>query len=265
MSVRWPMRLVRALSCAALICLLVPRGADAHAELLRSVPAAGSIVAAAPATVRLSFSEPVEVAPDALIVLAPDGSRVDARNAAVAADDRSEVGVTLQPASRGTYSVRWSAVSADGHAISGTFQFSVGLPSAVAAAAAAPPDTSTDLWLQAAGRWLHLVALVLLAGPLVLLMLIGSDQPIIGGPPIWRLARIGSVLLVPAAALLLVGQLAGLHESLGAALRPDAVTSLLGTRWGWLWLTRLACAVALIALAWWPLGPAAARFTEICS
>ena len=99
--------------------------AFAHARLEASDPKAGSVLAAAPKTVRLTFNEALEPSFSKIAV-------VDAANAAVAVShvdvDKSNPKVmtaTLPPLPAGQYRVQWSAVTGDGHKVKGEFGFSV--------------------------------------------------------------------------------------------------------------------------------------------
>ena len=116
-----------ALVVAALFtCLLAASGqASGHAALISSEPADGTVVAAAPPVLRLTFSEPV--APLVLRLFRPDGSAVDltdfqTRDAAV------EIGLPDLP--DGTSMLSWRVVSIDGHPVGGSVSFSIGAPSA---------------------------------------------------------------------------------------------------------------------------------------
>jgi copper transport protein len=121
---------VRALAaCCAVVCLsLVVAGpASAHAELLRTDPADGAVLATAPSGVRLTFNEPVQVVREGLRIFGPDGEERELTGRAV-----DEVAVLELPErlERGTWIVAWRVVSQDGHPISGALTFSVGVPSA---------------------------------------------------------------------------------------------------------------------------------------
>jgi copper transport protein len=118
--------------------------ASAHAVLISTDPVAGVVVAAAPATVSLTFGEPVVVAAGGVRVFGPDGAEVDNGHAA-ALGRSTTVGVGLVRGDRqpqGTFTVSWRVISADSHPVAGAFTFSVGHPSASRAPAAAQPRGS---------------------------------------------------------------------------------------------------------------------------
>ena len=111
--------------------------ASAHAVLLSTDPAEGSVVAARPGRVTLAFGEAVQLPPNAVRVFDPGGIEVDDQRAELTGANGRTVGIGLRPgAELGTYTVAWRVISADTHPVSGAFTFSVGHPSATAPASA---------------------------------------------------------------------------------------------------------------------------------
>src|SRR5436305_1289423 len=116
-----PGRLAALLGAAALAS---PAAAFAHATLLRTEPADGTVLASAPRQVTVFFDDRV---------------RVGQGNAAIANDSGRSV-LSGQPVARGhtlvlpirrrlangDYSIRWSIVSDDGHPERGVLAFGVG-------------------------------------------------------------------------------------------------------------------------------------------
>jgi copper transport protein len=110
-----------ALACAA---LAAPAAAFAHATLVSVTPADRAVLAQAPARVVVQFNDDVRVAPGNAAVRNGGGSILDGKP--------SVHGKTLVLPLRaqlgdGDYSVRWSAVSEDGHVVQGVLAFGVGL------------------------------------------------------------------------------------------------------------------------------------------
>lgn len=104
--------------------------ASAHAALVGSDPAQGSVVKTAPAQVRLSFSEGVLLSRDSIRVLGPDGKRAETGDANDGGRGSTTAAVALRPGlGDGTYTVAWKVVSADSHPVAGAFTFSIGAPS----------------------------------------------------------------------------------------------------------------------------------------
>lgn len=123
------------LTAAGLLCGV--GAASAHAVLVSTDPVDGSVVAASPERISLTFGESVQLPPNAVRVFDPDGIEVDDQRAQLTSADGRAVGIGLLPgAARGTYTVAWRVISADTHPVSGAFTFSVGHPSATAPATA---------------------------------------------------------------------------------------------------------------------------------
>ena len=116
----------RALLIAALVALVLPAAASAHAVLLKTSPAASELVSTPPDHVALTYSEAVE--PRFAIVSVTDaaGTGQTARPPTRSATDPHELDVPLKPVREGWYLVFWRVISADGHPVRGAFTFSVG-------------------------------------------------------------------------------------------------------------------------------------------
>ena len=231
--------------------MLAQVGVGAHAEILRSSPAADAVLSTGPSQVRIWFSEPIEATTDALVVLAPDGARVNHGSGGVPASDRTQLAVDVNATAHGTYSVRWKAVSADGHPIHGAFSFIVGSPSPASqpAAAADVEQSALPLLLQVTARWLHLIGVALVAGPLIGIALLGAARESTFDVRLSRVAVVGATCQLAASALSLWGQTTAIQSSAGA-FEIAAAVSLLKTRWGSLWIARAILAVLQLAVAW---------------
>lgn len=116
------MRTTRFLALAALLALPLTALAHAHPESM--APAAGSTVKA-PTEVRMRFSETLEPALSTLEVDNAAGKRLDQGHASIATDDAHIMHLALPPLPAGSYKVRWTAVSTDGHRTRGTYAFAV--------------------------------------------------------------------------------------------------------------------------------------------
>src|SRR3954464_7832397 len=164
-------------ACAGLLfgllwVLLGPASpASAHAALVASDPANGTIVPDAPNKVSLTFSESVQLITGKIQVLAPDGSRADQ-------GDPQQTGNTVtiplrSGGGRGTYLVSYRVVSADSHPVGASVTYSVG-------AASTPPtatqnDTRVDPVVRAlipVGKYLGYAGLLLVIGPVLVLALL---------------------------------------------------------------------------------------------
>jgi len=108
--------------------------AAAHAALLSTNPPQGAQLSAAPRDVTLTFTEEVGLGARAVEVADARGQRVNGSPPRHAGSDSRTVQVALPPGlGRGSYTVTWRVVSADGHPVSGTFAFGVGVPAGTVA------------------------------------------------------------------------------------------------------------------------------------
>ncbi|MEU6094195.1 copper resistance protein CopC [Streptomyces sp. NPDC047079] len=138
--------------------------ASAHAALLGSDPAQGTVVDKAPTQVTLTFSEKVALSDDSLRVLDPRGQRVDTGKPSALSGTMYGVRVrTGLP--KGTYTVTYQVVSADSHPVSGAFTFSVGAPSATTVAASGPVVGGGVVgWLYGFARYISYAGFIVLVG-----------------------------------------------------------------------------------------------------
>jgi len=118
------------LAAAALLATAAARPADAarrHLSLVKSAPMADSTVAKSPTAVTLWFSESVELGVTRVRLAGPDAtpvtlSAVRRTGAAEPLAVSADLNGTL---ANGSYTVSWSTSSKDGHAVRGTFKFTV--------------------------------------------------------------------------------------------------------------------------------------------
>ncbi len=231
--------MARWLAClVALAVSLWPQVASAHATVLRGEPGFNEVVQEAPTEVRVQFSEPVVLATDGLIVLAPSGRRVDRRDARIDERTPSIARVGIEANEPGTYRVIWRAVSDDAHIIAGSYTFSIGSPSEP------PPElpsTAPTAWYwQALPRWIHLLALCLASGPIVISLLLGGRLDWGNGDRSpWSLAWHASLLGIVGSILLLLVQTLALGGNLAAALNPVVLRATFSGRPGQLIGVRL--------------------------
>jgi methionine-rich copper-binding protein CopC len=113
---------------ATFLALIPVSAAKAHAFLDHADPRVGSMVAAAPETVKIWFTEELEGAFSRIKVFDAKGQEVDGKDNKVDSGDRSLMSVDLPQLGAGTYKVEWSAVAIDTHHTTGTFTFTVKSP-----------------------------------------------------------------------------------------------------------------------------------------
>ncbi len=94
----------------------------AHASLVHSVPAAGETVSPGLTQIALTFDEPVSG--NSTVTLYADGF-TPVPGVAVAADGDTLQATLAAPLTPGTYTVQWTALSADGHTSTGSYQFAL--------------------------------------------------------------------------------------------------------------------------------------------
>lgn len=117
-------RLAAGPALAGLLLLTTAPGAAAHDELVRSDPATGAALDAAPAEVRLDYSADVLTFGAAVVVADTAGTAWQVGEPVM---DGPSVTVPLDPAlPDGAYEIRWRVVSSDGHPITGRVPFTVG-------------------------------------------------------------------------------------------------------------------------------------------
>ncbi|HXD68553.1 MAG TPA: copper resistance protein CopC [Gaiellales bacterium] len=203
------MRGIRAL--AIMLPLLVPAAfpaaALAHASLLRSDPAAGSVVPQAPTQIVLHFDEPVQDAGSA--VVSSSGASVLAGRARLEHGDSRALVIPLRGGlGDGDYTVRWRVVSSDGHIVSGVVAIGVGRNRPPPQAATT--QTSSLDWPFLAARFAYFLGLMLLVGGAI--YRVAVFRPVIaavtGRPREMAELREGAranSLLLGAAALMLAG------------------------------------------------------------
>lgn len=267
----------------ALLTLLLSAGAAAplaaHTRLERSSPAAGDTVRAQPYELRLVFSQAVAPRYTTLLLRAPDGSVIPTPALLPNESRREFVAMAPHLAAAGTYTVEWRTVSADGHAITGTFGF-VYAPAGATAVhehdpdSAAPAPAATDehphghhvdqsllppalqpsSWQNTIARALQFAALIALIGLATFRALLFPRS----APPEARAAlraalrRFGAVALTLFLLTLPVRlwlQSAALHGPDLALERGLLGSLLLDLGWGRAWLAQLtAAAFAAIAV-----------------
>jgi len=224
-----------AVAVIAIAIAVIPHAASAHALLLQSDPAPGSLLQAAPAAISLVFSEQVTPAGAGIKVFSPSGSQVAGR----VGEEGAVLSASLASAEVGTYVVSWQVFAADTHPSRGAFAFSVGHPSAnpysgLLGTGEAGTSTPLGLALQALARWIHFIGFALTFGVVAYGALIKR-----AGAPL-RLVGAGLVLLIAAEPVSLIAQLASL------SFDGDTALAVLGSNFGRLLGLRLGAAL----LAW---------------
>lgn len=122
-SLRAPARI----ACLAALFLgaSAPERAVAHAIIVRTSPPQGGVGEASIGKVDVWYDAGIRDAFAALAVVSAAGERVDKHDAAIDSADPAHVSVSVPPLTAGKYTVRYRALSADGHMVSGAWDFDV--------------------------------------------------------------------------------------------------------------------------------------------
>jgi copper transport protein len=150
---------MRRLALVALAALAFPAAASAHATLRSTTPSFRSELKQGPSVIRLTFDQHVKVLPSSIRVLNGVGKNF----AGAARADGTDVVAHVRHLKLGAYTVRWQAISADSHVVSGVWTFGVGVPAPpVENAYGAGGPTTTEHVV----RWVWFLGLALTIGAL---------------------------------------------------------------------------------------------------
>ena len=273
----------RAVTVAALV-LVWPAVMFAHGVLRKSEPANGALLRAVPRVIRLTFSEPPQLAFTEVELIGPDSQRVALSELRVAAPDSTAIVVAdvAGPLRAGRYRIAWQITSADGHPVRGTVTFRIAVdasglavsPMDSAASAALPPvalDTTApveptpqsaggfgvDSWPYAVIRLLTFTAVLVIIGAVVFSVIVVPAThhrvPDLGAGFVvearHRAAR-AALLATGGLALLVVARLIAQSYAVRGRF-PDAsfLAAVTRTPWGWgLALTAASVLALTVAL-----------------
>ena len=252
-------RLLVAAAVVAVVLLATAAPAFAHASLEGTEPAAGAVLTESPPAIELRFSEGVTVALGGVRVYDADGARVPTDPPQKPSNDVVRVGVRGTLAT-GSYIVTWRVTSADTHPVQGAFTFQVGTGSN--ASSRAIGALSDRLLADQQGtrgvgiawgitRWLAFAGIALLVGGVCFGVVVWTrirdfraTRRILTGS--WVALTVATVV-----GFVLQGPYAS-GLGLGDAFDPALWRDVAGTRFGTVWLARLALLiVAFVLLRWW--------------
>jgi copper transport protein len=150
----------------AVAALAFPASAFAHATLEQTTPGFRQELQAGPKTIRLRFDQYVKLFNGQAIRVVNDDGKDFAYGATT---EGTDVIAKVRFLPRGPYTVRWQAVSADSHVVSGVWTFGVGVPGpAVEDAYGAGGPTRTEDIV----RWIWFLGLALTIGSLGLRLIV---------------------------------------------------------------------------------------------
>ena len=241
----------RAALAVVFAALVLPAPAFAHATLEHTMPAFRQRLERSPAQVRLEFDQGVKAFPSSIQVRDATGKLLS--GVARSVGPRGQVvAAPVRRLAKGFYTVRWHAMSADGHVVAGVYTFGVRF--------AAPPPTesygaSGPTKTEHLVRWAYFLALALLLGGL------GFRLLVVRGPlPRRAERRFYALTGIGAVAVLEVGIVAFLLRSedalqlpFGQLLYGDLSPIAGGTRFGTAFIAMtlgFALVAAFLYLAW---------------
>lgn len=237
------------------VALAAPASAYAHATLLKQFPALRQELKYSPHRVVLEYDQSVQVVHDSILVLDVKGKNLAGPAKAIPAL-RELVAPLRGTLQRGAYTIRWRALSSDGHVVSGisTFGVDVPAPPVTEAAGASGPTRTEDVV-----RWLYFLSLALFVGAIGFrLLILPRELPEAVERRFYRLSLAGGV------AALEVGILAFMLRAEDALQLPfvsfvygDLSSLANGTRFGEAFIAMtlgFALALALLVLGWLGLG-----------
>jgi putative copper export protein/methionine-rich copper-binding protein CopC len=240
----------------------------AHLALQTSAPSADETLMLAPAVIRLSFTEPVELGLCTIVLTGPDGAPI-ATGPLETTDSKDVITAAISgPLVAGSYTVTWQAVGRDAHPVRGEFTFFIAegaegltVPVEETPVVSAPPEPSPPPQLPTFGpqsplyagvRWIGYLGIFGVLGSLGFALLLSSPR-VAAVPESFRIAAArGAAGLGILSALLLALSLplrlqAQSHALFGAGITGERFSLIADTGWGIAWL--LQAATALIVLA----------------
>ncbi|WP_434581779.1 copper resistance CopC/CopD family protein [Carbonactinospora thermoautotrophica] len=238
---------------------LAPAG-FAHAELVRTIPAGGQRLDAAPREVLLEFNEQVQPTRDGIRLLDAQGREIRTSPRAAGHTVVLPLPAKLAP---GAYVVSWRVISGDTHPVSGAFTFGVGVDP-VTTPGTSQSNVSAAATALAVCRWIGYSGTALLLGGVVFLT---ACWPAGRGLPRARRLVLGGwvAALVAAAVSLLVHGPYAAGRPLSSVVDPRLLADTAGSRFGIGYLARLALLLALV----WPvravLRPGARRAAVVAA
>ncbi len=110
---------------ASLVALSAGPAIAFHNHLTKSTPAVDEQLAASPKAIRLWFAEKVDAKFSSITLMRADSTKIETPKP-TATDDPKSIATDVPTAlPSGKYLIRWRTAGDDGHAVRGTFSFSV--------------------------------------------------------------------------------------------------------------------------------------------
>lgn len=238
----------------------------AHANLLRSDPADGSILEESPKEIRMWFDEPVSSRFSSVQLFDAQSKAIEVNGIQGDSSDPTLLIISMPELAPGVYSILWKVLSdTDGHFSQGLFVFGVGEGVDLGAASVAPVEDPPPSTPEVLFRWMNLLTLSGLIGGLAMIQSVikparwkadrYSARPIPIIPMVsrkvlkfslwcaWGAVVVGVGLLIRQAFAIL-GDLPG-----GTSFLVAVKQTMFQTRWGNVWIVRqavLLCTIVII-------------------
>ena len=230
--------------------LAAPAAAYGHASISSSEPASRQRLQQSPTRIRIDFDQAVKVFSNGIHVY-DDNGRDFARSVHLESGGHAVV-ARVPRLPTGAYTVRWQALSGDGHVVSGVYTFGVRVaaPEPTQAYGATGPTTTEDVL-----RWLYFVCLALTIGGIAFrLVVLPRTVPRSFERVFWAFALIGPVAAIQIGAVaFLVRAQDALQLPFGRFLYGDLSPFAGGTRFGEAFVVMtlgFAVVAALVFVAW---------------
>jgi len=254
-------KLLAATGLAILASILITSNGMAHAYMLRSDPADGSILKEPPEEIRIWFDEPISDRFSSVQLFDVDSQPIEVVGIQRDLSDPTLLVISVPELETGVYSILWKILSeVDGHYNQGLLVFGVGEEANLGSASVAPIDESTPSGLEVLFRWLNLLMLSGLIGGIAMLQLVlgpAWSQAKNSAIPfsvfqfvsnrLLNLAFLCGVSAIIIGVGLLLWQTITLSESTADQVSFASVIGqiLFQTRWGTIWMTRQALLICV--------------------
>jgi copper transport protein len=235
----------------------------AHAYLQKTDPLAGVTLAVSPEHLHFYFSEDIDSKFSELWLVDNQGHRTSQLKFRFSSEDPLKMDISLPKVGEGTYTVAWRVMSAvDGHTTKGTFPFHIG--SATASCFDLPPtfnnkkqsdETPPTPWGRVVFHWLSFLAIIGLTGAFFFQIFVIAPALHKTHFPAAHWASVALkkrnrtlwlfwALFIATNLLDLFAQVMGMRElSLSEMLESAVLSDFFQTRYGSIWLARMALAL----------------------
>ena len=269
---------------AILLLAFLPAVALGHAKLVRSEPKPKETLAAVPKLVELWFSEELESGLNTIEVKDQTGKRMD-RGEVALSEGNKKAQVELGELTPGLYTVTWKALSADQHAMRGSFVFTVSALSPTPPPVSASSDQSPNFsptptphnqdqmssmsdaedsgnqifWGQTLVRWVSYISMMLLFGGFAFRSFVlipalrratdGAERMEAGRAGERRLLRLlwlGVIVSAVTSVVALVLQASDVFDkSFVGTISPSVLAQVLETGYGPSWILQVGSLIAI--------------------